>query len=165
MRPLISSNVIVGLGLLLAILTLLALGGLRKFYSAVSGQPNIAEQTITFATWLSTISIYFIVIPVLITLLRNNPIKVSWPVHEAFLFLLIILALAEFISVNRLFASDAALVAFCYLFFTISYVVSVARASNAMKARSWIYFIAASMAATLAGSAMFFIIWAILYFE
>jgi hypothetical protein len=75
------------------------------------------------------------------------------------------LALAEFISVNKLFPSDAALVAFCYLLFTISYVVSVARASNAMKARSWIYFIAASMAATLAGSAMFFIIWAILYFE
>lgn len=165
MKQLIPTIIIVGSGLVAAILTLVALGFLRRFYSVVSGRPSIADQAFTFVAWLSTVSIYFVVIPVMITLLRKNPIKVSWPVHEAVFLVIIILAATEFNFFNRVFPSDAVLIAFCYLLFTIIYIVSFARAANAIKARSWRHFIAASMAATLSGSTIFVVIWAILYFE
>jgi hypothetical protein len=165
MKHLNRTSIIIGAGLMLAVLTLVALGFMRIFYSVVSGQPSISERAFALVGWLSAVGIYFVVIPVMFTLLRKNPIKVSWPVHEVFLFVMIILAVTEFNVFNKVFPSDVVLIAFCYLLFTIIYIVSFARAANAMRARSWRHLIAASMAATFSGSVIFFVIWAILYFE
>ena len=163
-----STPALVGSGLLIAISTLFVLGWLRVFHSAVSGQPGTAEQAVSFAAWLLAVAIYFVVIPVRIARMPDNPIKSAWPLYELAFFSAIILLLAGFnfsCTLCGTFPADVAGIVVCYILATLIYVVGLARVFSTWKARSWRRFAAACLAAAVSGVAVFAIVWAVLFFE
>lgn len=166
-RPTSSSD-LVGSGLLVAISTLFILGWLRFFHSAVSGQPGTAEQTVNFAAWLLAITVYFVVIPVRIARMPDNPIKDAMPVYELVFLSAIVLLLAELnfsCTLCGIFPADVAGIFVCYILMTLSYVVGLARAFSTWKARSWRRFATACLIAAVSGAGVFITIWAVLFFE